>query len=210
MFRVVLAAALTLAVAAVPATAGVLISTTPAGNALCCDPEVAYESWTQSITYTDVVIQANLFAVSAAAAATGDAYLMNQVGPGTTTANEITSPFHISISNPTSAAVTLFSGLTLGPGDYFLVIGNASGLYWDSGSSFPPSVTLGTGVSQSALPYGLAVDPPYPPATTFVPKSNLAIFSVTGNISATPEPATCVMALVALSGLMLLRRRSSK
>jgi hypothetical protein len=215
MFRGMIGAFLMTA-AAVPATAGNIVTTSPPGHVSCCSDLVAYESWTQSVTYTGVTITANLWDRSALAAATGTAYLMTQVGPGTTSANEFggNAHFSINIGNLTTTPITLFSGLTLSPGTYFLVISQLqSSLVWDAGTTFPNSVVLGTGVTQAVNPFGAAAaEAPYAPASIFsLTQGNSAIFSVTGDLAASvPEPANTFVVLAALGSLVMALPRNRR
>jgi hypothetical protein len=106
---------------------------------------VAASSWTSARTYSDVDIAALL-----TGGGQGVAYLMTQIGPGTTIASEIARN---SFSFPSSIApVSLFSGLTLPAGTYYLVLASSGGGGWrdayDCGSicSYPPpTITLDVG-----------------------------------------------------------------
>jgi MYXO-CTERM domain-containing protein len=206
---------------ALPATCATIISTSPAGAPCCGIPSATaeYESWSQTVTYTNVTITANLFDLSIVFQAGGLAYLTTQIGPGTTSSNEV-AHVQFSISNGLSTPKTLFTGLTLVPGNYFLTIVNPStistDLGWDEpGGPLPLTVTEGTGVSQTSLPGAagrIGPPPSYPPASNFsLQDQNFAIFTVAGNLSITsptPEPATGAIALAALCGLVLVRRRN--
>src|SRR5687767_14726667 len=78
-------------------------------------------SWTQTDTWTDVQIAlglANIFGVTNAEA---DVFLTTSIGPGTTqAAHEIAAATLISSASDFQT-ITAFSGLTLGPGTYYLV-----------------------------------------------------------------------------------------
>lgn len=202
-FRFLAAAAIA---AALPAMAGTIISET-AGAESCCRVVTGYASWSQSVTYTNVSIYANLFSVNSPTPATGIAYLVSQVGPGTTSADEYVSPFNISLTTGTSTPTLLFSGLTLAPGDYFLVIHPTSELEWDNGVAAPVRV-LGTGVTVSATPEkNQGTIDPYAPASNFTQTGGL-IYSVTGDLaSEVPEPATGALILAGAGLLWLGRKR---
>jgi len=170
-------------------------------------------TWTQTGTYSDVTIGANLATNNGLSTSTGTAYLMTQLGPGTTAADEVTAPFAISVSgNPGLNTMTqLFSHLTLGPGTYFLLIDPTSinmidSLDWDGTN--PPLQTLDTGVTQGSnleLSGSVAA---FSPASSSVALTNVSpIFSVTGDLvpvtgtSATPEPSSIGMMLAGFAAV---------
>ena len=171
-------------------------------------------SWTQTVTYTDVTVGANLGAPSIQATSTGMAYLVDQIGQGTTVADELALPFSISITGDTAIneMTTLFTGLTLGPGTYYLVVlpssfGQSDSLDWHDVA--PPHQTLGSGVTQNA---SLQASSPsgFGPANTFSSTSINPIFRVTGNLVpvATPEPASLLLGAAGLTAILLRRRRA--
>jgi hypothetical protein len=85
-------------------------------------------SWTLPISYHNVAIAASL--TSLEAGMTGTAYLMTQVGIGTTAASELAvTPFTFAQVGAYSdiSYVSLFSGLLLGPGAYYVVFSSAEG-----------------------------------------------------------------------------------
>ncbi len=183
--------------AALPAFAGIIISesATPGD---CCNGSAAYVSWTQTVTYTNVVITANIVGPEKDFDQ-GTAYLMSQIGPGTTAANEIVAPGAYSSSSPISIQMTLFSGLTLGPGSYFLVLAPVKGLLeWDAGTT-PFIESLGTGVTAGSAGY-------FSSPAVFVPASTPSqtgsfIYSVTGDLggASTPEPSTAAIVIAGLA-----------
>ncbi|MGD0871638.1 MAG: PEP-CTERM sorting domain-containing protein [Bryobacteraceae bacterium] len=169
-------------------------------------------TWTQTGTYSSVTIGADL-ATNGISQGNGTAYLMTQLGPGTTIADEVAS-FSI-VNLPTSCCALntmtpLFSGLTLGPGTYFLLIDPQTTLYWTVASS--PSQTLGSGVTQgSDVALSGSRDPGFPPDSPYAATAYNAIFSVSGTPvtgGSTPEPSTIVMFLSGLAGIgIALRKR---
>lgn len=193
-----------------PAAASIIIdraSGSPAGAI----GDLQYVSWTQSSTFTNVsvsatLVNANPVVVTVPPPATGTAYLMNQVGPGTTSANEVTSPFSLSVPSTTLSSISLFSGLTLNSGTYFLVI-SPNDLYLAWGYDGSAVTTTAGGVTANRD--GFRNGPPalYPPATGFSQKGQQLLFSVTGDSGQIPEPATAGLVLAALCGLALWRRR---
>src|SRR5579884_57844 len=166
-----------------------------------------FTSWTQTGSFTNVAIGANLATDNGLSTSTGTAYLMDAIGPGTTAANEVASPFAITVTgNPGINTMTaLFTGLSLGPGTYYLVIDPSSfnqvdSLFWDETS--PPLQTLGAGVTQNSDEQVNGTPNSFPPASSFVDKSNSLIFSVTGDPVATsgvPEPASVLLTLGGLA-----------
>jgi hypothetical protein len=194
------------------------------GGCLCSlsGTQPDYVSWTQNGTFTGVTVQADLGEIPGdVGSATGVAYLTNQVGTGTTSSNQVagTSPFSISITNTTAALTTLFSGLTLGPGTYYLTINLTDDAFGWEGFATSPSSTVTTASGVTANPIGecfggtsgSCTPASYPPASaTFTTKSPaFLLYQVTGTAaSGVPEPATAGLMLAALGiGVLLLRRR---
>lgn len=108
--------------------------------------------WTQTGTYSNVSISADVNLCG-----TGSSFLTTQVGAGTTVANEIASGIFTGPSNcgsnPFPSWVTMFTGLTLGPGTYFLTLnGDAFGGGWRFDSSIAPA--LGSGVTAAGESWG--------------------------------------------------------
>jgi hypothetical protein len=100
--------------------------------------------WTQADTYEAVVVSAQLGS-GGAAGQTGRAYLTSQIGPGTSTNNEIASTsftFPLEITN-----VVLFAGLHLPPGSYYLsIIGDSGSWGSDWKNAGAAEVITGAGV----------------------------------------------------------------
>jgi hypothetical protein len=100
--------------------------------------------WTQADAYGGVSVSAKLAA--GGADQTGRAYLTTQIGPGTSVANEIAST-NFSFP-PQSTNLTLFSGLQLPAGTYYLsIIGDSPtvGSQWEIG--YATNADTGTGVT---------------------------------------------------------------
>ena len=161
-------------------------------------------SWSQTNAYTDVTISALVDSFIGGLTPTADAYLTTHIGPGTTVSDEIaharfTVPLQLPVCSQSScgAFVTWFSGLSMGPGTYFLTMGPSLtmmdpfgpvGVGW-----FPallPTVLKDTGVSEGAAYSSFSVSASYPPASSFVLFPDLMNFIVTGTeATAIPEPA---------------------
>jgi hypothetical protein len=178
--------------------------------------------WSLSSTYTGVSISFPLvdWTVGGPISGTeGIVYLMNQIGTGTTAANEVATPVTVTGLSATVQNITLFSGLTLGPGNYYLVFAQTTSLSMDLGES-ASGLTETTGAGVTVLGQGGGTPTGLPP-TGFPPDVNVSFnapessgnqFSITGDPSgATPEPTTAMMAMaggaVLLAGLRRKRVR---
>ena len=125
----------------------------------------------------------------------GTAFLMNQIGPGTTVANEIGhSPFTVTGTAFNPTLVTLFTGLTLPSGTYYLILTAAVGQTggWEN-ADVPTLVVAAPGVTLVEQK-GLGGEPAYPPTAIFHHLGGNALeFQVTGNAVAS-EPGALVLA----------------
>jgi hypothetical protein len=175
-------------------------------------------SWSQSKTYQSGTISV-LADTNSGQTSTANAYLTTGIGPGTTSANEIAhTQFTVPsgqgpVCSPASCGfpITLFSGLSLGPGNYFLTLGLPS-----RGSSFVvgwfpvfnPTVVEDMGVSVSGGDAYIAR-----PASSYAPASVFAFYDGSGpfttlgmdftvTTAAVPEPGS--VALIGLGVLFLL------
>lgn len=188
---------------------GFFIGTTPSTG----EKQYFAVAWTQSQTYTDVVITALL-----SGSYRGDAHLTTTLGPGTTTAQQVASgSFMLDLDADERSDIQLLSGLSLGPGTYFLTLEPAAGSggsWWNEKNQ---AFVLDDGVSFQGLYRTVSpgVD------ATFVPASDFALFfadqsftfAVTGNIVAVPEPESGLLvagALAALGWLGWRRKRSAR
>ena len=185
----------------VPLAAGTIITTD--------GPVVGYDllngtfaeaaGWSQTGTYVNVTITVEI-APGTGSGTSGTAYLTTQVGPGTTVAEQIaTAPFSATGAEFTPTLNTLFTGLTLGPGNYYLVLSASTSLGWAISTGFGSPVT-DSGVSL-ILNASTFTTPPaaYVPASIFDnPTGDFREFTASG--TAVPEPSP--MAL--LSGALVL------
>jgi hypothetical protein len=196
------------------ATAGpiTIVSDSGTGNGQDILSVVAGEEWTQTGSYSGVTISATL-AGGVVFPGTGIAYLMNQIGPGTTAANQLASPFAVTAPTASNSSITLFSGLTLGPGTYYLLITGSSStpVGWPGTSN--PTYTEDAGVSGVAELL-TSTQATYAPASTFTPSSSGAFFfGVTGTPvvgTTTPEPGTLGTLGAGLAGLIVVIRRRAR
>lgn len=138
-------------------------------------------------------------------------YLMNKIGAGTTVANELGA---LSIALPSTGTlpfVTLFSGLNLAAGDYYVVAGLPAWTQTTQSrlgySSTAP--TVAAGVTYLGNFATAAVNAPYLPSSNFISVTeNLTIrVSTADAVSATPEPSTGLLLGCALTVTAVLRRR---
>jgi hypothetical protein len=127
------------------------------------------------------------------------AYLMTQIGPGTTSAEQLaTSTFTAEQQFPT-APMTLFSGLTLEPGSHYLVLSLPNigvdtscvvGIFCKPVTA--PEVTL--------ISSGFGLSGAYGPAASFTMTPSLYIETLISG-TAVPEPGTLSIAAPGLIGL---------
>jgi hypothetical protein len=186
--------------------------------------------WQSSLAFTDVTVTADLSSFIGIPGSV-TAYLTTRVGPGTTTADEVA---HATVTLPdffdASHTVTLFSGLDLGPANYYLSI-VGTGLWWTSDSSqaqttlypcntAPCPVTIGAGDPAFPNWQMFTVQPnAYGPASVWTPFHfgfGEMHFSVDGTLAqqapptdpaAVPEPGTLLLTLTGLAAGRALRAR---
>jgi hypothetical protein len=182
---------------------------------------VIVQAWSQTTIYTGVSIvmpMADLTAGGPIGGVEGTVYLMKRIGPGTTAADEVAPPVSISGLTALFTNQTLFSGLTLSSGNYYLVINSTSINSLSASPEGSSSAVVTPGVGVAALGGASAlVAAPYAPASSLSlnPPGNLFI-TVTGNFvgsGVVPTLSTVGLAalLVGLAGaaLFLLRQRTA-
>ncbi len=186
------------------------------GGAALLVNQTIMTSWTQSSAYSDVSISATLGwpegSPTPPPVLAGTAYLMNQVGPGASGANEIASaPFTTALG---FTDTNLFLGLNLGGGTYYLVLSSNDGPFW--ANSVGPLTTLSTapGVQFNGNYISFDEDA-YPPSEMFSSDPRDFLFSVSGS-AVVPESSTrfapflAALTVLALRIKPCLRRRARR
>lgn len=197
--------------AACPAFGTTVISQLFSAGSTGAFNELSAVSWTQTGSYSNVDIFANIANSAGSGTATATAYLMTQIGAGTTAANEVVAPVTASVTgNPgLNAMTTIFSDLSLGPGTYYLVLDpNSTDFHWDL--TIPPVVSTDSGVTAGPSVATNTVAG-FPPASTFGSESFSFIYQVTGTAGAstsTPEPSTAGMLVIGAAAIAAWRRRA--
>ncbi|MEJ2697314.1 MAG: hypothetical protein P8013_11775 [Candidatus Sulfobium sp.] len=170
---------------------------------------VMVEGWSQTVTYSNVSITMPLVDQSVEGpigGVEGTVYLVNQIGPGTTSANEVAPPVSVSGLTDTFALRTLFSGLTLPPGHYYVVLAstNSSPLSMSPEGSGSPSGTPGVGVTELGSEAESFSPAPYPPATDITPSAPGNLFiNVTGDLVAAGAVAVPALDTVGIAVMVL-------
>jgi len=172
--------------------------------------------WTSSSVSYDLVTITATFSSVVGSGPSITAYLTTQIGPSATATSEVAPPTTFT-PGAGPETDTLFSGLALENGTYFLVLTSSSapGLQsWDFTNS--PNVTTDTGVTlgQQGVANNLGSGSPntlFPPASTFETVSNNLLFDVTGTPVprsmpiavpiAVPEPSSWLLAALGFWGL---------
>ena len=176
------------------------------------------QSWSQTTTYTNVSITMPLadFSTPVNAGVEGKVYLMRQIGPGTTASSEVAPPLSISGLTGLPVTRTLFSGLTLVPGNYYVVLvpTTSTPQSMTPFAASTPAVAVGAGVT--ALGVGVGTPAIYPPASNFTVSlaENSLIINVTGDAPvATPSLNAIGLSLLLLlmigAALFMLRRSTN-
>jgi hypothetical protein len=173
------------------------------------------EGWSTNAALENVDISAVLKNGNSLPSA-GVAYLTTSIGPGTTLADVIAKTNVDLNCYFCQEDVTLFQGLSLAPGTYWLTFGTpappASFLIWDN--AMPATLITGPGITYLGYEALLPFYSPFPPSGTFYFPSPIVSFSAYGmSVTGTPvpEPAQrwlCGLALVSLLAWMTRRKRT--
>ena len=169
-------------------------------------------NFTTTVPFTNVAISA-FFGSRGSTPGSGTVYLTDSIGAGTTVADEIDriTLTNIPVATGAEPAITLFTGLTLSAGNYFLILANDTGSQGIGiGGTSVPTETTSAGTSIGSDLYTNDPLALYSPASDFLtPVLNDALFEVTGDaqISTVPEPSTALTLVTAVVGLTAMRRR---
>ena len=176
------------------------------------------QGWAQTQTYDDVSISVELFSWMPGATFDITAYLTDAIGPSATSSALASTSFSGETPDSNPQTFMLFSGLTLGPGDYFLTLsstdngGGEQGALWplECGSGCPLALDSGvTLLSQYFVNQSFgAQDLAYAPGSTFMTSSPALNLTITNDPPdpAVPEPATLPAAIVGMAGLLIAGR----
>jgi hypothetical protein len=208
-----------IALAAVPySNAAILLDRTGTINAQCCQFDALAIGWTMDREWTNVKIELDLHnAGDEDEIHTGVALLLNSIGPGTTEAVNEIDDVVVAEGGAAQKTVTLFQGLTLGPGSYYVVYYRVSydfphwlSVAWDTNMD---SETMGVGIV--ALPTLIEDEnAPYRPASTWSSLGgSFDMIHITGTPSedaAVPEPSTASLLLLGAAAVLPLKRLQRK
>jgi hypothetical protein len=181
---------------------GVRVPLGGGGGAAVTDFQFLSDGWSQTKTYVGVSISAELPSFPPPVSS-GTAYLTTRIGSGTTPSDQIAST-NFAFPPSFSPRITLFSGLTLPPGTYFLTISAAPGSAggWETIAEANATFTTDAGVlPQPPAPssgfFFTNVGSEYPPAAVFFNYQPIhPVFTVTGAI--VPEPSTFALEFAGL------------
>lgn len=167
--------------------------------------------WTDSSAENDVVIDTTVGDGVAGSSVT--AYLMDQIGPGTTSANQLASVTFVPTLTPEN--IQLFN-LNLAAGTYYVVFtGNVTGAglgYANTGSNLTEGPTVSSayeGVVNVIPGNSHGTLNAYAPASTFSDTTGeISSFGDSIFVGTVPEPSTFVLIAAGLAAVTLRRRIS--
>jgi hypothetical protein len=161
------------------------------------------QSWSSTRGYSNLAVSVNVGTTDPGASVS--AWLTTAVGPGTTIASQVATtsfvaPTVVDFTSP-PPATTVFSGLTLGPGTYYLVLSSAS---VRPGWAMCGAVANDNGVTFNGaqLAFG-GLNSGFPPASGFSATGRIFGVQVTGTPSA-QVPALGTVPLVLLTLLLMI------
>lgn len=177
--------------------------------------QAAAVSFTLTQGFNGVAITANLTKISQAT--DGGVYLVRNLGPSATLA-DVVATANFSAINFVGSGTLLFSGLTLGVGDYAVVVADsqstAGNVIWDGSNS--ATVTQAAGVIDgidffSANTSGFLFNSVFLPV---LPSVSSAFFAVTVAdpivINDVPEPESLLLVVFGLASLVVVRARNRR
>jgi MYXO-CTERM domain-containing protein len=176
------------------------------------DHNIEGQEWTQALSYSNVSVTADVGTFSSAG--TIEAYLTNQVGPGTTAANVIAFTT-VPVSSSTAQDITIFSNLSLSAGTYYLILTAPTNDFdfWEGSFSGSATTTTGPGVTAGSIRYiattfnGGGANAAFPPSSTFQDDNDPFLLMSVDGTTTTPEPTSAALSLGGLGALALLSRR---
>jgi hypothetical protein len=164
---------------------------------------ITAESWSETTSFSGVDITALLGDYLGSGTIT--AYLTTQIGAGATSAEQVAKA---TISPATGEETdTLFTGLSLGPGTYYLVLSSANEATWWGNTT--STTTTASGVTGGPAVFADigngSPDATYAPGSTFESDGGIGLF-FTASTSA-PEPSTFYLLAAGLGAAAWLGRR---
>ncbi len=193
-----------------PAMADPIIAVSGAADTFyLVDPTQALAvGWSQGAGAGNVGIVISFLDFTLEEGAIYSAYLTNQIGAGTTAANELAATTFT--AGPDISSVPLFNHVALNAGSYYLTVGFDPALNenlypegaW-GGTSDPLPVFTRPGVTDLGQFYSQAIDSAYIPASAFAADTSAGA-RLLYTVSPVPEPGTWFLLLVSALGLSLL------
>lgn len=172
--------------------------------------------FTTTGAYTNVIVEAPITGFDPSGnfePGSGTVYLMTRIGPGTSVADEVG---HVELTNipveDTSTVYTLFSGLTLSPDTYYIVVASDFRIgFIDSEGQYIDETAPGVTIGPAHLGSTLAA---YAPATPSFTAGDGLHFRVTGDgVTDIPEPTGLGLVAISLAlaaGYARRRRRATE
>jgi hypothetical protein len=202
--------------AALPSRADTIIETGVGVNGPSVNAgQFESQGWTQTEAYDEASISVALYSWTPGSEFNITAYLTNTIGPLATSPAIATTSFSGETSDSTPQTFVLFSGLTLGPGTYFLTLSSSDNDGAEPGALWPTECAVGcpkaldsgvTLLSENFVNLSFGVeDSLYAPESSFMTAQNSALnFSLTDapGLLNMPEPGTFSAAILGIAGLL--------